>query len=392
MTIFGEELVLFRDGAGEPGLIQRRCPHRQVDLAYGRVENDGLRCIYHGWLFAKSGACLDQPGVAHRPGAAVGAPAKSYPCVERGGLFFAYLGGGDVPLFPEYDFLDTQAEERLVIRVLHRCNYLQAIEGNLDQVHVSFLHRMEMQQLKSTDLTEKLDGSSKSAAELLVEDTQPDIKIEETSFGMREIVSRNAPDGVLVKVENYVLPGFAAVPGPTAGQGGYLVNWHVAIDDTSHWKYMIVFRQGKLDAERIRKSIVDGPGGPSYVPEKTGDIWPQDRAAMADGTSYSGLGTAFSFHDLVICEAQGAIYDRTKESLRGEDLAIGLLRRSLLRAIALKQEGKDPPHVARAPGSNRFPELLVMCEVVPVETDLVAHVKDSVESVKAQAAREPAAA
>ena len=113
---------------------------------------------------------------------------------------------------------------------------------------------------------------------------------------------------------------------------------------------------------------------------------------MADGSQYAGLGHAFSFHDLVVCEGQGPIYDRTGENLRREDLAIGMLRRVLLRAIRTKEEGGDPPHVARATGTNSFPELVVVSEIVPGDTDLVAHVHKSVESRRATTGTlEPAA-
>jgi phthalate 4,5-dioxygenase len=370
VTIFGEELVLFRDPAGQLGLIARRCRHRGVDMCYGRIESHGLRCIYHGWLYDRMGRCIEQPGVAAAASVAAEAGLTAYPCQEAGGLVFAYLGGGTPPLFPRYDFLDTAEEERYVAKIFHKCNYFQAIEGDLDQVHLSFLHRLAPVTVQTAHLVEAAPGSSAAPLALLVNDTAPTIHTQRTGFGMREIVARAAPDGVYVKVENFAFPGFAAVPGSVHGQGGYQVNWHVPVDDRSHWKYMIVFRRGGLDQDDIHRSLMaDVPFCPDHRFAKPGLLYPQDRAAMEEGLSFAGLGTGFAYHDLVICEAQGEIYDRTQEYLGGEDKSIALVRRVMLEAIAAIQAGREAPHVVREPARNHFPDLMVLAEVIPASLD-----------------------
>jgi phthalate 4,5-dioxygenase len=377
----GEDLVLFRDEQGRPGLLGLHCAHRGCDLSYGRLEDGGLRCLYHGWLYDVTGRCLEQPG--EPPGSTfkdrVRQPA--YPCHEAGGLIFAYLGPGEPPLFPAYEFLDTTEERRQILKIYQECNYLQANEGNLDQVHLSFLHRLGDEAARGRDF--HLDGSKKeeSAYKLLAEDVSPRIETQETSYGMRECVLRQAPGGYYFKVENFVLPNFAAVPGGTQGQDGYLVNWHVPIDDTSHWKYMITFRRsGPLDKERLgRREGGDGALGPDgRFARNLDNRYQQDRQAMQAGHAFAGLGRSFPVHDTWAVESLGPILDRTQEHLGYEDKSVIVMRQIMLRAVRDVQEGLDPPHVIRDPEANRFPELVVIAEVVPAEKDWAAFLEERI--------------
>src|SRR5215469_2756154 len=141
VKILGEELVLFRDDQGRFGLIGLHCSHRGTDLSYGRIEDGGLRCLYHGWLYDVCGRVLEQPG---EPGG--GAQRQeirhpAYPCQEMGGIILTYMGPGEPPLLPNYEFLIASAEYRTATKVFEACNYLQGNEGNIDPVHLSFLHQ-----------------------------------------------------------------------------------------------------------------------------------------------------------------------------------------------------------------------------------------------------------
>jgi phthalate 4,5-dioxygenase oxygenase subunit len=383
VTVFGEELVLYRDAQARIGLLGRRCPHRGVDLCYGRTEDEGLRCIYHGWLFDTEGALLEQPGLRDQKTAASGRIRhKAYPCHEAGGLIFAYMGAGEPPLFPAYEFLDTSEDERFVSKIFHDCNYFQGVEGNMDQVHLSFLHRLRPNKAKALlDLAERAPGSQSSPMALLTLDATPNIEVQKTGFGMREVVTRSAPEGTYVKVENFALPGFSAVPGSTHGDRGYLVNWHVPIDDETHWKYMVTFKRGGLDRKKIRDSLFgDVPFGADYKFAKPAERYAQNREAMASGEAFAGLGPGFAYHDLVIIEAQGKIHDRTNEILGPEDKSVVLVRRIMLEAIADVEEGRDPPHVVREASQNVFPELVVLAEVIPQTKDPEEHVAERVSS------------
>ncbi len=372
VRVLSEDLVLFRDETGQPALLGLHCPHRGADLSYGRLEDGGLRCIYHGWLFDRTGRCLEQPGEPAGSRFHTKIRHKAYPCQEAGGLIFTYMGPGEPPLFPAYEFLDTTESHRLVVKIRQDCNYLQANEGNLDQVHLSFLHRVSEEALRGTYMTESATGSKRTAARLLAEDVCPRIEVQETSFGMRECVIRRAPEGYYFKVENFVLPNLAAVPGGTQGQDGYLVNWHVPIDDTRHWKYMITFRRSApLDKERVLKALY---GDCELLPDgrftrNQSNRFLQDRAAMAVNYTFAGLGTGFAVHDTWAVESLGPIVDRTQEHLGYEDKSIILMRKLMLQAIQAVQDGRDPPHVVRDPAANRFPELVVVADVLPATTD-----------------------
>ena len=141
MRILGEDLVLFRDDKGRPGLLEIHCSHRGADLSYGRVEDGGIRCLYHGWLYDINGCVIETPAdrrVSQPDLARLRHP--SYPCQEKAGAIFAYLGPGNPPHFPNYEFLSVPPDHVYGIKILHECNYLQANEGNIDLSHLSFLH------------------------------------------------------------------------------------------------------------------------------------------------------------------------------------------------------------------------------------------------------------
>jgi len=138
IKLLGEELVLFRDSEGRPGLLALHCSHRGADLSYGRLEDGGLRCIYHGWLYDRSGRCLEQPGEPAGSTFHTRIRQTAYPCEELGGVVFAYLGPGEPPLLPAYDFLTAPMDHRFVTKLFQDCNYLQGNEGNQDPVHLSY--------------------------------------------------------------------------------------------------------------------------------------------------------------------------------------------------------------------------------------------------------------
>src|SRR5262245_6440616 len=190
VKILGEELVLFRDDQGRLGLIRLHCSHRGTDLSYGRIEDGGLRCLYHGWLYDVCGRVLEQPGEpgggAHRQ--EIRHPA--YPCQESGGIILAYMGPGEPPLLPNYEFLTAPKEYRTATKIFEACNYLQGNEGNIDPVHLSFLHQcLDEAQIARRRM---VPGSKSSDNTLLGEDIMPTIEVEITDFGLRIYTLRSA--------------------------------------------------------------------------------------------------------------------------------------------------------------------------------------------------------
>ena len=365
VEILGEELVLFRDDNGRPGLLGIHCSHRGTDLSYGRVEDGGLRCLYHGWLYDIEGRCLEQPGEPgggeHRD--AIRHPA--YPCKEAGGVIFTYMGPGQAPLLPNYDFLNASADHLYVNKIFHQCNYLQANEGNIDPIHLSFLHRF----LENRDERYRgVRGAEESHYNLVARNIAPILEVELTDFGVRIYTVRELEAGkVYLRVSYFILPNLSAFPGQT-GSEGYSVNWHVPIDDTHHWKYTFVYSAGApLQKELINRQRSEL--APDYrLVRNQANRYLQDRESMKIKT-YTGMGSGFQAHDAFATTSQGATQDRTEEHLVSSDKAIVAARKLLEKAIRDLQEGREPPHVIRSPGENRFPHLLVVSDMIPNTRD-----------------------
>jgi phenylpropionate dioxygenase-like ring-hydroxylating dioxygenase large terminal subunit len=370
VTILGEELVLFRDDRGRPGLVGLHCSHRGTDLSFGRVEDGGLRCLYHGWLYDIHGRCLEQPG---EPGGGMNCAAiqhLAYPCLETAGVVFAYLGPGAPPLFPAYELFTVREDCRnLPMKTYHECNYLQGNEGNLDPVHLSFLHRIS----KSAEPLSAGSGGAgmarAKAHELNLRDLAPAIDAELTDYGVRIYsVRKTSPEENFVRITNFIMPNLCAVGGGTGGDG-YQIDWHVPIDDTHHWKYTFGFRRSGALPERQLKERRAALGEGYRRVRNASNRYLQDREEMATGRTFTGLGTNFLDHDAWAVESQGPVQDRAHEHLSSTDKAIMAERKLLLQAIRDVEAGRDPLHVVRDAGANRFPHLFVRHEVVPSAAD-----------------------
>ena len=365
VKILGEALALLRDDQGRVGLLGLHCSHRGTDLSYGRIEDGGLRCLYHGWLYDIRGRCLEQPG---EPGGGANRDAirhLAYPCQEKGGVIFTYMGPGEAPLLPNYEFLNQPAGHSCVYKVYHECNYLQANEGNIDPVHLSFLHKfLEPKQERYTGVR----GSDESHYNLIAKAQPPQLDVEITDFGVRIYSVRQMGGGqIYLRVSNFVLPNLSTFPGQTGGQG-YGINWHVPIDDTHHWKYCFFFnREAPLDQAVIDKSLAEVDE--NYRPVRNeGNKFMQNRGSMQTQT-YTGMGSGFQTHDAFATGSQGAVQDRTQENIVSSDIAIVAARKLMGKAIRDIQEGREPPHVMRKPEQNNLAHLLVISDLVEGVSD-----------------------
>lgn len=361
LRIMGEDLILFRDDQGRVGLIDRRCAHRCADLALGRVEDGGIRCPYHGWLFDVNGRCLAQPAEAS-PTAKDRVRMKSYPLHEAAGAFWAYLGPGEPPLFPNYPALMGGPEHCFTTRWFGDCNWLQASEGNIDPVHTSFLHQLELE-----------DPEMKARWGVFANQARPALSIEETRFGVRLFVTREVDGGQRssLRVTNFVMPNACAVGGFEGylGEGGLTMLWDVPIDDEHHWRWEFIFhRSGQLNQQALERQ---------YNAEKVADdrmwrsqdkLYAQDRVAMEAGKQYVGLGECFSVHDVVITQSQGQIHNQANEHLSSTDIAIVRARRMLDEAATEVAAGRDPRGVIRNPEDNHFADLVVVTREIDAAT------------------------
>jgi hypothetical protein len=282
------------------------------------------------------------------------------------------MGPGEPPLLPNYDFLTASPEGLYVSKIFHECNYLQANEGNIDPVHLSFLHRfLENKQERYRGVR----GADESHYNLVARNIAPVLDVELTDFGVRIYTLRKLEaNKAYLRVSYFILPNLSAFPGQTGGEG-YSVNWHVPMDDTHHWKYTFVFSAGApLQKELISRQRSELTSDYRLVRSQA-NRYMQDRESMKTKT-YAGMGSGFQAHDAFATASQGAIQDRTEEHLVSSDKAIIAARKLLEKAIRDVQEGRQPPHVIRTPSENRFPHLLVVSEMIPDTSDWKEYTKN----------------
>jgi phthalate 4,5-dioxygenase oxygenase subunit len=366
VRILGEDLVLFRNEEGRVGLLGLHCSHRGADLSYGRIEDGGLRCPYHGWLYDVHGRCLDQPGELPENKFQQRIRHPAYSCRELGDIIFAYLGSGEPPLLPGYDALLAPTEYRFVTKYFTECNYLQANEGTMDPVHLSFLHRR---------LDKELQGRTSESFRLSALDLMPRIQVEEQDFGLRIHSVRRVDDhSVYLRINNYVYPNITVIGGETE-KHGHTIHWHVPIDDEHNFRYHIVYSNTKpLNKEALREACVSKTDGKYRLVRNRNNRYLQDRSAMTN-RSFLGMGEITQVEDAYAVQSQRPIQNRTREHLGNSDIGVATARQLLLKAIRTLQEGGEPPHVIRDPVANFFPGLFVISEVLPGDKDLKEYVR-----------------
>lgn len=343
VKLLGEELVAFRDTSGRIGLLDEYCPHRLTSLFLGRNEQNGIRCVFHGWKFDVNGRCVEQPNEPPQYRFAEKVRMTSYPTIELGGVIWAYLGPPDKrPQPPGMEWLRAPDTHRFVSKTLEECNWLQALEGGIDTVHSSFLH--------NNDLSDTTDIGRINPT--------PILEVERTPYGFRYAGIRDIGDlGLYVRVYQYIAPFHqfrshrlvkrggkpAAIPQnrghmwvPMDDENTMVFNWLHALDDDKPLtpEYILSY---ETNAGR-------GPGGETMVRKRTrANNWLIDRQVQRTKTmtGIEGLNT----QDLAAQEAMGRIVDRSREHLGSTDKAIIAMRRVLLEALGDFEEGIDPPGV-----------------------------------------------
>ena len=351
VRLLGEDLVLFRTPGGEYGLIGRHCPHRGVDLAFGRLEEAGLRCPFHGWLLDARGRCLEQPAEARGSRFHEKIRHAAYPCRERNGIIFAYLGPGEPPAFPAFDCFAAPASHTFAFKGFLECNWLQALEVGIDPAHASFLHRYfeddDPQVGYGKQFRDATSGADMPVTKVLREYPNPKLDVEQTDFGFRILALRGIdPHHTHVRVTNLVFPTAIVIP---MSNDMNITQWHVPIDDTHCWWYAIfnAFEQAvdKDAMRRQRTALYDQ----SYMPRlNRANNWGFDAREQATRT-YTGMGEDINVHDQWAVESPGPIFDRTAEHLGSSDKAITAYRKLLFAAIETLRRGEPP---AFLPGSG----------------------------------------
>jgi len=336
--LLGENFVVFRNGEGKVGVLDEFCMHRGASLALGRVEDCGIRCIYHGWKFGPDGSVLEimnQPASA-RP---AGLRAPAFPAVEAGGMVWVYLGPPEKkPPFPRYAFLDLPESQRVLMRVDGNFNWVQATESGLDSSHVGILH--------SNVARPGWHGLNNDRIGAM-DDVAPRLEIEDTAFGYHYAAFRKDPDGGPdnVRIVPFIMPSGRIIPGGLLqGVSNQTIVLEIPIDDDNTATYSVRYGSKPIVREtRVRESGFDDPDMYSEASQrflwKRGDFHLQKRDAM--DRNWSGF-RGIACEDAVIATSMGPIQDRTKEHLIASDLAVVRLRRRLMDSVARMERGEDP--------------------------------------------------
>lgn len=345
VRIMDEDFVLFRDAAGKLGMVSRACPHRSADLAFGRLEDGGLRCPFHGWLFNVEGRCLETPAEPEGSTLHTRVRMRSLPVVEKSGMVFAYLGEGAPPAFPAFDCFVAPDSHVFAFKGLIDCNWLQALEVGIDPAHASFLHRFFEDEDPNAAYGKQFRGASAGTnlpmTKLLRDYPRPAIRIEETDFGLRLHAVRKIDEARShIRVTNLVFPQAFVIP---LSAEMTITQWHVPVDDRrNYWYAIFTSFAAPVDKAAMRAQRLELYELPDYVPRKNrSNAWGYD-AAEQKRVTFTGMGYDINVHDQWAVESQGQIHDRTREQLGTTDKAIGAYRRMLLRAMAQIEKGERP--------------------------------------------------
>ncbi|HTH99267.1 MAG TPA: Rieske 2Fe-2S domain-containing protein [Stellaceae bacterium] len=343
VTLLSERLLAFRDSEGRLGLISEFCAHRRVSLWFGRNEEGGIRCPYHGWKYDVTGQCVDVPSEPKESGFCETVKLAGYPLVEKGGVLWAYLGPKEAqPPLPEFEWMALPESRRYVSKRFQECNYLQAMEGGIDASHVSFLHSGELH-------TDPLHRNTKGAE--YQKDTKPKYEIHESAGGLLIGARRNAdPGNYYWRITQWIMPWYTMVP----PYGDNALNSHawVPVDDTNCFAWTITYHPTRDLTEEELSAMRDGkgihanliPGSFRTVANRANDYF-MDRAAQKSGRLYSGVA-GIAMQDASLQESMGPVVDRSLERLVSTDDAIIKARQRLLRAAkALQTEGQAPAGV-----------------------------------------------
>jgi phthalate 4,5-dioxygenase oxygenase subunit len=354
VTILGEDLRAFRTTDGSVGLVSPRCPHRGADLFFGRNEEGGIRCAYHGWKFATDGRCLAlptmDPGPARRR-TEENVRLLAYPTREAGGFVWAYLGPKHLaPPLPQLEFTTLPESHVFVSKKLQQCNWAQACEGGLDTAHFSFLH---MAISDADDVTTRLltkVSSSTDTVRWMRDDGAPRFTIADHPAGLvLGAARRGDPGETYWRVSQFLMPNHGLAPNAFPGENYHGQCW-VPIDDTSCWIHNYTWNPDRplTGVERARYrtgSGVHAEVDANYIPlRRRENDYLIDRVKQ-NTESYTGI-EGVSEQDACIQDSQGLIADRTTEHLGPTDMGVIRFRRLILEAVRTLANGGSPVAIA----------------------------------------------
>lgn len=344
LKLLGEDLVAFRTTSGQPAVLDTWCPHRNANLFWGRNEEDGLRCVYHGWKFNAEGACVDMPNEPPRSQFKEKIKQPAYRAVDKGGVIWVYMGPQELePAIPELEWTLVPETQRNVSKRIQACNWLQNLEGEVDSSHANFLHAQLGPDRKPIRNDER------------DEDLHPVFSVLETNYGLAICARRDAgPDNYYWRITPFMLPSYTIIPG-TYG-GNWTFTGAVPMDDTSMIGITATWNPSQVVPKR---PFVDVDA--NYFPiQNKGNDYLIDREAQKTA-SYTGI-RGVRVQDMAVQEDQrGPISDRTTEHLGSSDTGVISTRRRLMAQARALADGVEPPQ-PRTPGVYRVRSMAVVAE------------------------------
>jgi len=352
VRLLGEDLVVFRDTHGRIGILDEHCSHRGTSLYYGRNEDCGLRCIYHGWKYDVEGNVLETPAEGANSNLKNKIHHKAYQSREVAGVVFTYMGPKDkMPEFPNYPWLMVPPSHVVVTKFFLECNYFQALEGDCDTSHTAYLHR-----------------GNRGGGLAVQEDPSPRFEIDSTWCGIRSSAARRVePDQENVRVSTFAMPFIGSVPVGKYINGkldGFLVVYQVPSDDICTWRYNFRFKRSEPMTKEEHDFDHFQIGAEYKLTANRHNEYLLDRQKQKS-TNYTGID-GFATQDACVTESMGAIVDRTKEHLGTSDTYVIALRKFLIEAIKNFQKGIEPPGSVFDPSQNDYSATNCTSVTIPV--------------------------
>lgn len=354
VRLLGEDYVAFRSTDGRVGFFDEACPHRGVSLALARNEDNALRCIFHGWKYDVSGACVEVPTQPINQAAyCKQVRLVHYPTREAAGIVWVYLGKAlEPPAFPDYEFMHLPSPSH-VYATMHvgDFNWLQAVETTMDSAHLGILHASSIKKLGDIGITKEY--------------TAPVYEVERKPYGFKYASIRGMKDGrAYVRVNTFVAPWFSIIAPTDTGDSGGVIQFTVPMDDEHSIFFFLEFRRTGVDIENtpLLRGCTDMANWPPGVPGNAENNWGQDREAMKDG-HFTGFPQHILTEDLVVVTSMKPIVDRSKEMLNAADAAIVNVRRSVLQAVGEFVNGEVP--ACARPEEIGERHIAPQCSIIP---------------------------
>ena len=340
VRLLGRNYVAFRDTSGVAGILDEQCPHRKASLLVGRNEEDGLRCLYHGWKFNVKGDLVEAPNHAgDQQQFCKAVRLNRYQVQERAGIVWVWLGKGEeAPPFPDLPFNNLPEGHTAVTTQEVPTNWVQGVEATVDTTHVSFLHSSTVLLTAGPQGNQRVNMTKSRA---------PRLEYEDRPYGFRYVALRAMPEGnVYARVNNFVMPWYGIICAPDKGANA-MVFFSVPVDDTHHRAWFVPFNPDRPLGMNSFSLISDPWRFPPLPPGTPDNNWGQDRELMKRG-HFSGFPQHLATEDFSMFLGQGPIYDRTDEQLCSADGAVVRMRQCLLKAVGEFMEGKTP-YLAKNP-------------------------------------------